>query len=74
MVRVPISFFHSFAERFSNGGLSFNCMGKPMTDLESARKIGLDTTLKFFEISKMFFMTFMTLLSVVDTRRGIRIS
>jgi len=49
-------------------------MTKWMPDLESARKIGLGTTLKFFEISKKFFMTFTTLLSVVNTRRDIRIS
>ena len=46
-------------------------MTKWRPDLESARKIGLGTTLNFFEISKKFFTT---LLSVVNTRRGIHIS
>jgi hypothetical protein len=39
-------------ERFLNHGLIFNRMKKWMTDLESAQKIGPDTTLKFSEISK----------------------
>jgi hypothetical protein len=48
----------SFAERFVNYGLSFDCTQKRMADLESAQKIGLDTILKICKISKMFFMGF----------------
>jgi len=43
-----------FAERFLNCWLSFDCMQKRMTDLESAEKIGLDTILKISKILKMF--------------------
>ena len=50
MVRVPMFFLQSFSERFSNCGLSFNRMEKWVTYLELARKMGLDPTLKFFEI------------------------
>jgi len=51
-VRVPICFPKSFAERFSNCELSFNYTEKWLTDLKSARKIDLGTTLKFFKILK----------------------
>jgi hypothetical protein len=60
---VLISCFMSFAERFWNCRLNFNAMQKWIMDLESARKIGLDTVFKIFKISKMFFTCIIRALS-----------
>jgi hypothetical protein len=55
MVQVLICFFKSFTECFLNCGLSFDRIKKWMTDLESAQKIGPETTQIFSEMSKIAF-------------------